>query len=492
MQATMPKPMLEPKQISGTEPQIRPSTLPSTQPGNKSVNPKTRESSPISELYPTKIDHTAKSQSRMNDPISSDSSYANPLDAILLSENNSGIDKPIERIIADRTISSSPPIETCQKSENPKTERLSQEKARREAFRNLTEQLAAPFDGRLIKFKPQSVKGNRALVVAYVDVRTIQDRLDEILGVENWQDEYEVLPDLSVICRLKIRIRRQWITKMDVGSPSDSSDSGDRMKAGFSDALKRAAVKFGIGRYLYRTKQIWVDYNPATKKISTPIHDLLTMIHTDSVRQNTENTSSNPKTSTAINAVPLSSRSTPSNTVPNRPSSPPIQAINNTPAKTPPPVEMRNSPKSDQNNKPQPIAPEMSPTADSQALSDKSLEASKQILQQTNSNTKPMEKNSPMKETRRSESDIHKNKSSHLPQTAAELHYRLQDKDTKLAAAGRCKVGQLLNAVLQAGIKKGFGEDITRWSEDGIEFAFEFAKEYIEKLPAVSLPNKVA
>jgi hypothetical protein len=39
---------------------------------------------------------------------------------------------------------------------------------------------------------------------------------------------------------------------MDVGGPSEQPDEGDRVKAAFSDALKRAAVKFGIGRYLYR------------------------------------------------------------------------------------------------------------------------------------------------------------------------------------------------------------------------------------------------
>jgi hypothetical protein len=76
-----------------------------------------------------------------------------------------------------------------------------------------------------------------------------------VLGVENWQDEYEILADGSVMCRLKLKLGGEWITKTDVGSPSEQPDGGDRLKAAFSDALKRAAVKFGIGRYLYRLRR---------------------------------------------------------------------------------------------------------------------------------------------------------------------------------------------------------------------------------------------
>src|SRR5262245_17027892 len=131
----------------------------------------------------------------------------------------------------------------------------------------LMEALAAPFELSEVKFKPQVVKGNRAMVLTYVDARVIQDRLDEVLGTRNWQDDYECLPDGSVLCRLKIRVGGEWLTKVDVGGPSEQPDTGDRVKAAFSDALKRAAVKFGIGRYLYRLPQVWCDYDPVAKKI---------------------------------------------------------------------------------------------------------------------------------------------------------------------------------------------------------------------------------
>src|SRR5262249_40323348 len=112
------------------------------------------------------------------------------------------------------------------------------------------------------------VKNNRCLAMAYIDARLIQDRLDTVLGVENWEDGYELLPDGSVMCSLRLKLGDRWITKMDVGSPSEQPDGGDRLKAALSDALKRAAVKFGIGRYLYRLPAQWVDYDPVKKQIA--------------------------------------------------------------------------------------------------------------------------------------------------------------------------------------------------------------------------------
>jgi hypothetical protein len=134
----------------------------------------------------------------------------------------------------------------------------------------LMKALAAPFDASEVKFKPAVVSGNRALALAYVDARVIQDRLDEVLGVVGWQDDYECLPDGSVVCRLRLRVGGEWLTKVDVGGPSEQPDEGDRRKAAFSDALKRAAVKFGVGRYLYRLPSQWVDYDPQKRQFVKP------------------------------------------------------------------------------------------------------------------------------------------------------------------------------------------------------------------------------
>jgi hypothetical protein len=135
----------------------------------------------------------------------------------------------------------------------------------------LTKQLAAPFPTTEVKWKAQVVRGNRALTVAYVDARCVEDRLDAVFGVDGWQDGYTVLPNNSVVCKLRVRVGNDWIEKSDVGSQSDQPDEGDRLKSAFSDALKRAAVKLGIGRYLYRLPQQWVDYDSQTRQLkSTP------------------------------------------------------------------------------------------------------------------------------------------------------------------------------------------------------------------------------
>lgn len=136
----------------------------------------------------------------------------------------------------------------------------------------LARALAEPFDPSEVEWKPKAVSGNRALAIAYVDARAIMDRLDRVLGVGNWGTTYRELPD-GVVCRLRARARSEdeWFEHEDVGGFSDQPDKGDRLKAAFSDALKRVAVHLGIGRYLYRLPSQWVDYDPQRRQfIRTP------------------------------------------------------------------------------------------------------------------------------------------------------------------------------------------------------------------------------
>ncbi len=135
-----------------------------------------------------------------------------------------------------------------------------------EKTRKLFSNLRAYFDPKYVKFKPAVVQGNRALAFAYVDVRVVMARLDSVLGPENWQDEYTFLADGSCLCKLSLRINGEWLAKMDVGAPSEQPDGGDRDKASCSDALKRAAVKWGVSRYLYRLPSQWVDYDPQRRQ----------------------------------------------------------------------------------------------------------------------------------------------------------------------------------------------------------------------------------
>jgi len=124
--------------------------------------------------------------------------------------------------------------------------------------KEIAKALQAPFPPEEVQWKVQtrSRDKRRGLVVAYIDARAVLNRLDEVVGPEGWHDSYDILADrhgeegrlTEVRCRLTVL----GITKEDVGE-------GDSLKAAFSDALKRAAVKFGIGRYLYYLPSQWVD-----------------------------------------------------------------------------------------------------------------------------------------------------------------------------------------------------------------------------------------
>lgn len=136
--------------------------------------------------------------------------------------------------------------------------------------REIAERLADPFDPRFLKLKPQCVGKDKAtaLAVVYYDARLVMDRLDAVLGVDGWQDDYEVLADGSVVCRLRLRIGGEWVTRTDVGGQSEQPDGGDRLKAAFSEALKRAAVKFGVGRYVYAIPAQWLAYDERRRQIT--------------------------------------------------------------------------------------------------------------------------------------------------------------------------------------------------------------------------------
>ena len=102
------------------------------------------------------------------------------------------------------------------------------------------------------KFKPQSVKYGKALMVSYIDSRDAQDILDEHVGPENWSDDYRVI-DGKVYGGVGINVTGDsnnpaWVWKHDCGTESNT----EQEKGQASDAFKRACVKWGIGRFLYR------------------------------------------------------------------------------------------------------------------------------------------------------------------------------------------------------------------------------------------------
>ena len=90
---------------------------------------------------------------------------------------------------------------------------------------------------------------------AYVTNRAIMDRLDEVVGAENWQVNIKQLSAVTTgkqtkegfLSEIGIRVGEEWVWKTD---GADNTDF-EAIKGGISGADKRAAVLWGVGRYLY-------------------------------------------------------------------------------------------------------------------------------------------------------------------------------------------------------------------------------------------------
>lgn len=91
-----------------------------------------------------------------------------------------------------------------------------------------------------------------AMVLAYVTNRAIMKRLDDVCGKSGWRNEYRDIPNNGgVECGLSIKVDGEWVTKWDAAENTQV----EAVKGGRSGAMKRAAVQWGIGRYLYNLEE---------------------------------------------------------------------------------------------------------------------------------------------------------------------------------------------------------------------------------------------
>lgn len=113
------------------------------------------------------------------------------------------------------------------------------------------------------KWKIQTINQNtkKAQCVAYIDARDVMDLLDKVVGAKNWQDKYEIMGN-QIMCGIGIRsgwitgdnTDTEWVWKWDTGVAGNFETE----KSAVSDAFKRAAVKWGVGRFLYDLDFEWV------------------------------------------------------------------------------------------------------------------------------------------------------------------------------------------------------------------------------------------
>lgn len=122
---------------------------------------------------------------------------------------------------------------------------------------------------RVYETNDKNAKPTKGLPLAYIDARDVENRLDEVFGVEGWQTKYFETVKGRIICELSCLINGVWVTKSD--GAGDTGTEGE--KGAISDAKKRAAVQFGIGRYLYAIKLNWVDLDQYGKFDKPPLPD---------------------------------------------------------------------------------------------------------------------------------------------------------------------------------------------------------------------------
>jgi len=133
-----------------------------------------------------------------------------------------------------------------------------------DSFRAAAPHLRRPFSANAVRFKVQATWGDNGdgptggLVVAYIDARLVVERLN-LVCPHLWHDDYALSSDgKQMLCRLTL----DGITRQDIGE-------GYIGKGLYSDALKRAAVRFGVGVSLYAIPQLRLSRKDGMKVVNT-------------------------------------------------------------------------------------------------------------------------------------------------------------------------------------------------------------------------------
>lgn len=116
--------------------------------------------------------------------------------------------------------------------------------------------LAAPFPPDAISWRVGSTTQDKSkgMALAYIDARDVMQRLDDVCGPAGWQCTYPHANGKTV-CSIAIKCGDEWVCKSDGAGDTDV----EQEKGALSDAFKRAAVRWGIGRYLYDIGSPWVE-----------------------------------------------------------------------------------------------------------------------------------------------------------------------------------------------------------------------------------------
>lgn len=128
----------------------------------------------------------------------------------------------------------------------------------------IVRELRRPFTPESVGFRVDAKHpSDKVRCVVYIDARLAKERLNDV--DPEWTAIYTALASTSgdplgansympIECALTVC----GVTRVGVGQSPRKDASSNLVKAAYSDALKRAAVEFGIGAYLYALKSFTV------------------------------------------------------------------------------------------------------------------------------------------------------------------------------------------------------------------------------------------
>lgn len=132
----------------------------------------------------------------------------------------------------------------------------------------LQQKLEYPFPASSVSWRigRKTQDKTKAQLLAYIDARDVMERLDRACGFDNWQNRYNLAEGGLLVCEIGIRIGAEWVWRAN--GAGDTAVEAEKGKC--SDAFKRAAVLWGVGRYLYDLPTPWVEIDQYGKWKADP------------------------------------------------------------------------------------------------------------------------------------------------------------------------------------------------------------------------------
>jgi len=152
-----------------------------------------------------------------------------------------------------------------------------------EKVKALVAELEVPFDAAQIEWRVMNTTKNgqpiRGQVVPYADQRAYSDRLNALFTPAGWTRKYTIhtsasferTQDQKIVAKVLVSCE---LTIFGLGSHSatgeEFADDPNALTAAEAQAFKRAAVCFGLGRYLYYFTGTWVDLDDHKRPKTVP------------------------------------------------------------------------------------------------------------------------------------------------------------------------------------------------------------------------------